>query len=53
MIIFVFLLRKNRELAHTIIVTGWDAPYRLTCCHNSCPYQILVLIEITDVDRER
>ena len=53
MIIFVFLLRKNKERAHTIIVTRCDASYRPICCHNSYSYQILVPIEITDVDRDR
>ena len=47
---FLFLLRKNEEQAHTTIVTGWDASYGPTCCHNSCSYQILVLVEIMDVN---
>ena len=51
--IFVFLFRKNKKRAHTIIVTRCDASYGLTCCHTLYSYQILVLIEIKDVDGDR
>ena len=49
----VLFNRKNEDPAHTIILTGWDASYRLTCCHNSCSYQIIVPVEIMDVNGER
>ena len=44
---------KKEEPTHTIIVTGRDASYQLTCCHNLCSYQIIVPVEITDMNGER
>ena len=44
---------KDKEPAHTIIVSEQDASYRLGCCHNSCSYQIIVPVEITDVNGQR
>ena len=44
--------RVKEEPAHTIIVTGQEAFYRLACCDNPCSYQIIVPVEITDVNGE-